>query len=139
MSLLRYLQPVNKLPTPDEAGLPPSVIQEVNQAMQDTLQAESTKGKKKKYTSFTAEERTSIGRFAAKHGNSEAVKKLHTNTSHKRRCTNSNKRLACGCGQNQGSQIAIIRFVICLQNSETQFFYYSINLSYSILFSGGLY
>ena len=60
------------------------------------------------------------------HGNSDAVKILHTNKSHTRCCTNFNKCLACECGQIQGAQITIIRFAIYLQNSETQYFYYTI-------------
>ena len=37
ISVLRYLQPVNKLSTPDEVRLPPSVTQEVNRSVQDAL------------------------------------------------------------------------------------------------------
>ena len=121
-SLLRYLQPGNKLPTLDEAGLPPSITQEVNRAVQDALRAESTKGKKRKYTSFTAEERASIGCFAAEH---ERIS-LYTNIWHTQRSADSNKCLACGCGQNRGAKIAIIRFAIFLQNPVTQSFYYAI-------------
>ncbi len=53
------MKPTNKLPTPSEAGLPDSVLREVNQAVASSLHDKGrrdTGGKKRKYTAtFTAD------------------------------------------------------------------------------------
>ena len=81
MSLLRYLKPVNRLPTADEARLSPGVAAEVNKAVEKALHAggasNAERPKKRKYTtSFTPEDRAAIGRYAAENGNAKAVKKF---------------------------------------------------------------
>ena len=81
MSLRRYLKPVSKLPTVDQAGLPANVPKEVNQAVATTLERDEAspgKGsKKRKYTTtFTPEDHAAIGRYAAENGNAAAVRKF---------------------------------------------------------------
>ena len=72
MSLLRYLKPVNRLPTADEARLSPGVAAEVNKVVEKALHAggasNAERPKKRKYTtSFTPEDRAAIGRYAVFH------------------------------------------------------------------------
>ena len=79
MSLLKYMQPKRKLPTPEEAGLSPAVTREVNKTVEKALMQPAERGssgKKRKYTTFTAEDRAAVGRYAAEHGNAAAVKKF---------------------------------------------------------------
>ncbi len=53
------MEPTNKLPTPSEAGLPDNVLREVNEAVASSFQHDEgrrgTGGKKRKYTTFTAD------------------------------------------------------------------------------------
>ena len=67
MSLRRYFKPANKLPTAEETGLPTNVLKEVNQVVSDTVDRSggATTGRKIKYTTFSAEDRAAIGRYAA--------------------------------------------------------------------------
>ena len=72
MSLLRYLKPINRLPTANEARLPAGVTVEVNKAVEKALHGASNaeKGKKRKYTtSFTPKDHAAIKRYAAENGN----------------------------------------------------------------------
>ncbi len=77
MRLFRYLKPINRLPSAEQAGLPATIVQEVNQAVQDALDCDTRTGKKRKYTvTFTPEDRAAIGQYAAENGNAAAVKKF---------------------------------------------------------------
>ena len=82
MSLLRYFEPINRLPTPEEARLSANTTQAVNQAVEKAvsvnLRADAeAKTKKRKYTvSFTPEDRAMIGKYAAESGNAAAVMKF---------------------------------------------------------------
>ena len=80
MSLLQYLKrssAVNSLPTPEETGLPCHVNDEANKSVSGALKKESAAEKKKYLTTFTAEDRAQIGKYAAENGNNAAVKKFH--------------------------------------------------------------
>ncbi len=85
MSLLNYLKPVNRLPTLEQAGLPVNVAQQVNQAVEKAMDhAPNADGraKKRKYsTSFTPEDRATIGRYTAENGNAAAVTKFKASHS----------------------------------------------------------
>ena len=77
MSLFRYLKPASKVPTSEQTGLPPSVLKDVNHAVQKALNPAPQSGKKRKYTTnFMPADRAAIGRYAAENGNSAAVKKF---------------------------------------------------------------
>ncbi len=77
MSLFHYLKPINRLPTAEQAGLPATIVQEVNQAVQDALDCDTRTGKKRKYTvTFTPGDRAAIGQYAAENSNAAAVKKF---------------------------------------------------------------
>ena len=84
MSILSYLKPVQRLPTPSEAGLPDSVTADVNQIVEKVLSdgekgTEARRKPKRKYTtSFSPKDRAVIGKYAAENGNAAAVKKFKT-------------------------------------------------------------
>ena len=84
MSILSYLKPVQRLPTPSEAGLPDSVTADVNQIVEKVLSdgekgTEARRKPKRKYTtSFSPEDRAVIGKYAAENGNAAAIKKFKT-------------------------------------------------------------
>ncbi len=86
MSLLNYLKPVNWFPTPEQAGLPPNVAQQVNQAVEKAIDrapnAAEGRAKKRNYTTvFMPEDRAVIGRYAAENSNAAAVKKFRASHS----------------------------------------------------------
>ena len=79
MSLRRYFQPATTLPTASLTQLSPNVLQEVNQAVGAALQPKENGGRrtcKRKYTTFTPEDRARIGKYASENGNAAAVKKF---------------------------------------------------------------
>ena len=76
MSLRKYFKP-NNLPTPEQTGLPVAVNTEANKSVQRVLEESTQAKKRKKYTTFTAEDRAAIGRYAAENGNASAVKKFN--------------------------------------------------------------
>ena len=74
MSLLKYMELTRKLPTPEEARLPPVATHVVNKTVEKALAQPAergTSGKKRKYTAFTAEDRAAVRRYAAKLGNAK--------------------------------------------------------------------
>ncbi len=85
MSLWNYLKQVNRLPTPEQAGLPVNMAQQVNQAVEKAMdRAPNAEGrtKKRKYTtSFMPEDCAAIGRYTAENGNAAAVKMLKASHS----------------------------------------------------------
>ena len=84
MSLRCYFQPSTHLPTSNQTELSPNMLREVNQAVTAALQREeegsqphSQRIRKRKYTTtFTPEDRASIGKYTSKNGNAAAVKKF---------------------------------------------------------------
>ena len=76
MSLLCYLKPVNSLPTVEQAGLPASITLEVNKAVQEALDRAPSNKKQKYTTLYNAEDRATIGLYAAENDNTAAVKKF---------------------------------------------------------------
>jgi len=66
-----------ELPTAKEADLPESVDGEVNSSVPTVLDKEATKGgcNRKYSTTFMAEDRAQIRKYAAENGNTAAVKK----------------------------------------------------------------
>jgi len=81
MALLRFLKPKSSLPSATDTGLGETTTKEANAAVERVLQEQSqpTGGrtrKRKVYTSFSDEQRAVIGRYAAEHSNTAAVKKL---------------------------------------------------------------
>ena len=83
MSLYRYFSRSTTLPTPEQAELSDSVVAEANKAV-DKLLVQLTSNRrtgptKRKYTTtFTAESRATIGKYAAENGNIAACKKFKT-------------------------------------------------------------
>ena len=66
MSLLRYFEPINRLPTPEEAGLSASTTQAVNQAVEKAVLVNlRADAEVKTKVSFTPEDRAMIGKYAA--------------------------------------------------------------------------
>ena len=79
MSLRQYFQPATTLPMASQTQLSPNVLQEVNQAVRAALQPKENGGRrtrKRKYTTFTPEDRARIGKYASENGNAAAVKKF---------------------------------------------------------------
>ena len=82
MALLRYFKPTSSLPRAKDTGLgeAPTCTKQANAVVQRVLtkQLWSTGGtcNRKLYTSFSDEQRATIGRYTAKHSNTAAVKKF---------------------------------------------------------------
>ena len=78
MSILRYFQCQPALPTPQQTGIGEWATIEVNAAVEKELSADATgtSRKRKKYTDFTDEDRTLIGKHAAENGNLNTQKKF---------------------------------------------------------------
>ena len=85
MALLRYFKSLNSLPSAKDTEIGENATKEANSAISRVLAEEqqqpgSSSGRpqvnKRKYTSFSAEQRASIGRYAAEHSNAAAVKKF---------------------------------------------------------------
>ena len=78
MALLHFFQVTASLPTAEETALGDTVTQSANGTVLREVQAEQPR-KRKPYTSFTAEQRATIGKYASEHGNAAAVKKFKAN------------------------------------------------------------
>ena len=66
MSLLNFLKPDSgSLSTAEQTGLPENVRSD-NHAVQNMMEKEPTGGHRKYTTTFTAEDRTEVGKYAAK-------------------------------------------------------------------------
>ena len=75
IALFRYFQATTSLPTAEETALGDTVTQSANAVVLREVQAKRP-GKRKAYTAFTAEQRTTIGKYASERGNTAAVKKF---------------------------------------------------------------
>ena len=79
MSLFKYFKKAG-LPTAEDAGISAKATESANAAVSELLQcqlsAPSSARKRKRYISFTDEERVQIGQFAAENGNNAALKKF---------------------------------------------------------------
>ena len=77
MSILQFFQRKLPLPTPQQTGIGEQATIEANAAVQRETSADSaTSRKRKKYTSFTDNDRAIIGKHAAENGNISAQKKF---------------------------------------------------------------
>ena len=74
MALLKYFK--SSLPTAKDAGISEVVTRETNAAVSRVLTERPQQRKRKAYTAFTDGQRAAIGRYAAEHSNTAAVKKF---------------------------------------------------------------
>ena len=99
MSILHFFQRKLPLPTPQQTGIGERATKEANAAIQKEISADSaghgTSRKRKKYTSFTDNDRVMIGKYAAENGNISAQKnsKLAFPTLVKVPCTSSKRSI----------------------------------------------
>ena len=77
MSLYNYFHPVFSLPTSQQSGLSEHGTFEANKAVEQV--SEKKAGEKWKYSSFTDEDRATVGKFAAENGNTAAIKHFKVN------------------------------------------------------------
>jgi len=67
------------LPTAEQTGIGEEATQEANKAVQSLLsQQDGAKRKRKPYRRFSETDRAAIGKYAAEHGNAEAMKRFKT-------------------------------------------------------------
>ena len=67
------------LPTAEQTGIGEEATQEANKAVQSLLsQQDGAKRKRKPYRRFSETDRATIGKYAAEHGNAEAMKRFKT-------------------------------------------------------------
>ena len=71
-SLLRFFKPLDQpLPTAEQTGLPPHAVSSANSAVKRALHGEDAdraKRKRKYTTTFTAEDRAKVGKYAVQNG-----------------------------------------------------------------------
>ena len=92
MALLKYFKSLSSLPSAKDTKIGETATKEANAAVSRVLaekqpqQSSSSPAphrlkvtSKRKYTSFSAEQRVSIGRYAAEHSNAATVKKFKSN------------------------------------------------------------
>ena len=76
MALLKYFKK-KSLPTSEETGLGEAMTREANAAVEAVLSEDQSGGdkhRKRKYTHFTPQQRAKIAKYAAKCGNTAAVR-----------------------------------------------------------------
>ena len=90
MALLKYFKSSSSLPSAKDTKVGETVTKEANAAVSRVLAEKQPSSSspalnhpkgtgKRKYTSFSAEQRASIGRYAAEHSNAATVKKFKSN------------------------------------------------------------
>ena len=75
MSLLKYLNQKNPLPTPRQTAIGKQATSEANRQVERVI-GERQVGKRKKYATYTNEDRAWIGQYAAENGNIRAMKQF---------------------------------------------------------------
>ena len=72
MSLFKFLKPLSgRLPTAEETSLPENAVRSANNAVQN-MQRKEPAGGRKYTTTFTAEDRAKVGKYAAENGVAKA-------------------------------------------------------------------
>ena len=81
MCIQRYFKPVSSLLTLEEMGIGVLAKKEANKAMQCVLDEQSSQqpsSKRRKYTTFSDEQRAKVGKYAAENGNTAALRKFRS-------------------------------------------------------------
>jgi hypothetical protein len=70
---MSFFKPVSgSLPTAEQTGLPENAVHSANHAVQNMMEKEPTGGRRKYMTTFNAEDRAKVGKYAAENGVAKA-------------------------------------------------------------------